>query len=387
MVMQEFKINNYITLKLEEKEKTIIYVNNKPFDQCKFLLLEIPINENISMDTLDSIDEIAEKLDLEYEEEGYIYSKIPLEVEFWAHCSNLQVWAENNYDSRLIHSNLAFPLLKRLSEVGDRVAQKVFKEEIAKRFASGHHSVMEFLRNEHFLDYLTQEEQASLVEDLRSRGINPNYVEVNGILKYVSLRGLNLQNLGIKSISEIRGLESLEFLNHLILNNNQITEFNEIKNAKYLRFLHLENNSISEIKNLENLENLKTLNLKNNKITEIKGLENLKNLRVLGLSHNQISEIKGLKTLTELEYLYLDNNRISEIKGLDTLKTLRCLKLSYNNISEIKGLDTLNNLYDGLYLGSNKIPKRLLEELGGITEMGKVYSPRKFVEYCRKLKI
>lgn len=207
--MQEFKINNYITLKLEEKENnklTVIYVNNKRFDQCKFLLLEISINEITSMDALESIDEIAEKMDLEYEEEGYVYSNIPPEVEFWAHCSNLQVWTENNYNSRLIHSNLAFPLLKQLSEVGDRVAQKVFKEEIAKRFASGHPSVMEFLRNEHFLDYLTQEEQASLLEDLRSRGINPNYVEVNGILKYMSLRGLNLQNFGIKSISEIKGL-------------------------------------------------------------------------------------------------------------------------------------------------------------------------------------
>ncbi|KKL78605.1 hypothetical protein LCGC14_2023170 [marine sediment metagenome] len=42
--MNVFQVNELITLKLE-KNKTNIYVNNKLFKQCKFLLLEIPIPE------------------------------------------------------------------------------------------------------------------------------------------------------------------------------------------------------------------------------------------------------------------------------------------------------------------------------------------------------
>ncbi len=47
--------------------------------------------------------------------------------EFWGHCSNLQAWAEYGYDTRLLHPNLAFPLLEKLATVGDPIAKKVFK--------------------------------------------------------------------------------------------------------------------------------------------------------------------------------------------------------------------------------------------------------------------
>ena len=50
---------------------------------------------------------------------------------------NLQVWAEMNYDTRILHRNLAFPLLKKLAQVGDPIAKKALKDEIAKRFLSG----------------------------------------------------------------------------------------------------------------------------------------------------------------------------------------------------------------------------------------------------------
>lgn len=43
-MMQEFKVNDYITLKLENNT-TVIYVDNKRFNQCKFLLMDGPARE------------------------------------------------------------------------------------------------------------------------------------------------------------------------------------------------------------------------------------------------------------------------------------------------------------------------------------------------------
>ena len=57
--MKEFKVNRYITLKLE-RDETVIYIKQKRFDQCKFLLLNIPIESVIDFDETSSIDE-AEK--------------------------------------------------------------------------------------------------------------------------------------------------------------------------------------------------------------------------------------------------------------------------------------------------------------------------------------
>ena len=124
--MSEFIINDYIALKLEDS-KTNIYVLGELFIQCKYLLMNIPIQDIERYDEINSIDEAAEKLDKSLERgnpEVFTINILP-EVEFWGHCSNLQVWAEQDYDTRFIHSNLAFPLLKKLTEVGDLKASKI----------------------------------------------------------------------------------------------------------------------------------------------------------------------------------------------------------------------------------------------------------------------
>jgi len=171
--MQEFKVNEYITLKLENNQ-TIIYVNGQRFDQCKFLLLNIPIDEIRSFDEIESIDEAEEELDHLLEPTEVRVNKIPPETEFWGHCSNLQVWYENNYDTRLLHRFLAFPLLRKLSYAGDSVAKRVFKEEIAKRLLNSPPSVITFLVQGNYLEIFNAEEILTILEekcDIKSRAV------------------------------------------------------------------------------------------------------------------------------------------------------------------------------------------------------------------------
>ena len=123
---KEFVINQYLKLKLEQR-RTIIYVNNQPFRQCMYLLLNIPVDRIEDYDEIDSIDEAAEKLDRSMERGHGVGNRISPKEEFMGHCSNLQAWVENGYDTRILHRNLAFPLLKRLTAVGDPLAKKVFK--------------------------------------------------------------------------------------------------------------------------------------------------------------------------------------------------------------------------------------------------------------------
>ena len=71
---------------------------------------------------------------------------------------NLQVWAENKYDTKILHSNLAFPLLKALTKAGDPVAKRMFKSEIATRFSSNFEPVKMYLMAEGYLKLFTKEE-------------------------------------------------------------------------------------------------------------------------------------------------------------------------------------------------------------------------------------
>jgi len=177
--MKEFRVNDYIILKLEEeiieekeglKETTTnIYVNGEKFQQCTFLLVNIPINQAISLKEIDSIDEAEGILDTSLEEnnDNPFEYKIPPETEFWGHCSNIQVWAESNYNTKLLHRNLAFPLLKKLAELGDPIAKRVFKEEVAQRFLSFYLPVIHFLFFNNYLDFFSEEELELLFHKLK----------------------------------------------------------------------------------------------------------------------------------------------------------------------------------------------------------------------------
>jgi hypothetical protein len=207
-------------------------------------------------------------------------------------------------------------------------------------------------------------------------------VKVNGNKCYVSQGGvLNLGKMGIRVITEIKGLNKLTYLRELNLINNQITEINGLDALKDLRKLDLSHNQIQEIKGLDALTELEYLNLTYNQIKEIKGLDNKMHLgelvlannqiqeikgfnpliafrlRIVDLSHNQIQEINGLDEETEddmLDVLDLSYNQIREIKGLKKVDLLQGLSLQHNQIKEIKGLDNLNAL-QGINLAENQI--------------------------------
>lgn len=57
---------------------------------------------------------------------------------------------------------IAFPLLKKLTEAGDPIAKRVFKEEIAKRYASGFPSMVRYLEHEGYLKYLSEDELSAI---------------------------------------------------------------------------------------------------------------------------------------------------------------------------------------------------------------------------------
>ncbi|TFG21920.1 MAG: hypothetical protein EU529_12090 [Promethearchaeota archaeon] len=154
----KFKINEFLSLKLDsDTGETIIRVDGKNFMICKSLLLQIPTDNIYTFNEIQSIDELEDII--EFYDQDY---EISPETEFRGHCSNLQAWYENDYDTRILVKHIAFPLLKKLTEAGDSLAKKVFKEEIASRYASGFPTVVEYLKNEGYLNYLTENELKSL---------------------------------------------------------------------------------------------------------------------------------------------------------------------------------------------------------------------------------
>ncbi|KKL98726.1 hypothetical protein LCGC14_1821540 [marine sediment metagenome] len=158
--MKEFVINEFIKLRLVDGI-TNIYVKGRLFNQCKFVLLNQRPDNIGQLQEINSVDDLESQLDDSLESEIFPEGIISPEMEFWVHSSNLQVWAESNYDTRFLHRNLAFPLLKEIAKTKDSLALRVFKEEIGKRFESGNPTVVNFLIEEKYHQFLSEEELLS----------------------------------------------------------------------------------------------------------------------------------------------------------------------------------------------------------------------------------
>jgi len=220
--IKELRIHEYLVIKLIQG-KTIIYIEGRPFIQCKYLLMNILEAKIRRYDEFRSIDEAAIYLDSSLERIAPPNYRVLPEEEFWGHCSNIQAWAENNYDTRLLHSNIAFPLLKKLTEAGDPIAKKVFKEEIVERFLEGFPSVVIGLTNQNYLSFLNEEELDTLLEStedvfIRSQ-IAVHLARYKNIIKaldiyYKAKYENNVSNEVLKPFAEVWNLASYCFLDH-----------------------------------------------------------------------------------------------------------------------------------------------------------------------------
>ena len=381
--MNDYKVNDYITLKFEDGN-TIIYVNGERFRQCKYLLLNIPVEHESLTDDIQSIDEAAEYLDesLKYradlEEDVYPIDISP-EVGFWAHCSNLQAWSENDYNTKILHSNLAFPLLKQLIKAGDKKASKAFKEEIAFRLESGYLPTIKYLWNEGFIKYLLREEP-SIIPDLKYKELehilaiedfvnvkfswadkqtNLNQMRVGFLVSEVHITEIHINYVSDLDVFP-EPITNLKYLTNLMMYGNSIKSIHDnIGNLASLKFLDLSNNQLTKIpETIGKCKNLEILKLHGNLITELpQSIGNLTLLTKLDLSHNNLSQLpNSIGKLTNLKRLDLRRNKLGVLPiSMESLQSLESLDLHNNKLKTIP--ETIGNLKSlkSLTISRNKL--------------------------------
>ena len=158
MVRTEFRINQFITLRLMDLGKdftyTVISVNERKFNIYEFSFKEILEILN-GKKNYSCMDEACMDLIGTYYKKNFM--KDP-DTMFWIYCDYTKAWIAHDYDTRLLRMDDAFPILKALYEVGDTKAREVFKLEIIKRFLSGYFPVITYLISEGYLKYFEFEE-------------------------------------------------------------------------------------------------------------------------------------------------------------------------------------------------------------------------------------
>ncbi len=340
--MREFKINEYITLKMDEDGKTNIFIRDKLFKQCKFLLLNIPVEETNNADEISSIDEAEEYLDKTLEINKKEGLSILPETEFFAHCSNLQVWAELGYNTDLLHRNLAFPLLKVLSKEGDQTATQKFKEEIARRYKYGNYTVQAFLFEEGYLKLLSFEEILSGILEPEDADFMANFVHLSERYSLIPV---------------------LDLLRDLPRDNKF---FFSVKNGRIMELELILDNKINKIpSSMENLTGLYDLRIIITAESELFGesfsLQSVRNLNIFCHSYARIPDL--LFYFPNVRDLYITGNHLIQPsieleKSLSMLNNLENLKLSFLNLLIIP--DSIKNLKKLKVLSLHNLPLKSL---------------------------
>lgn len=365
--MEEFKVNELITLRLIGG-KTVLYVNNEEFKQCKYLLLNVSIGENFPQD-INSIDDAEEILDtrMEYETENMFTP----EEEFFGHCSNLQAWAENQYETTLLHRSLAFPLLKSLSEEGDITAKQRFKEEITRRYKYGSFNVQKYLFEEGYLKYLTDADILSGMLEVEDAIFMEKIIrKYSPIPCFDLIRDTRRNDQLFLSIEDGRiwelELEIDEKWTHVPMTIETLKKLNRV--ALYIRYPSY---NIFGVKfKVESVKNLIiTCFVPDITIPDLLSyFPNLENLRVFG--HFEGSNAKfenSFKKLPNLKILQLNNISLAKLPAtMSYLTNLTDLTLKNTMIRDLPlSLIELKSL-KSLYIANNKnlkIPRSMIKKL------------------------
>lgn len=378
-----FQVNELISLKLEHG-KTFIYLAGKKFNQCKSLKINIPYEEfRDKFSNINSIDEIVE-----WNDESV---KIPASTEFWGHCSNLQIWWESNYNTNLLHSNLSFPLLKELTRLGDHVANRVYKEEIAKKLRYGSYNNQRFLFSGKYMNELSHQElingvlcaeEANVMldisdvtkcsykmipsfdEEIFRHGHHNNFFSAKG--GHIIELELNLSSIA-KIPSNIQNLSKLKTLHIRIFNNNDYplnfpidVELNSITDLKL--FLYGPVEIADNFESLPNLQFIDIIGMNHEKrdsmfekaANSLCLLKNITSLRIQNVELKEIpASIKNLSLLTSLEII--NTGLVSVPVSLFELKYIQNIDLSYNPLKVTPEIKALERKF------SQKIYKKILE--------------------------
>lgn len=157
-VLLEFRLNQFITLKLidfgDGIGSTQVYVNGRNFNVSIFSLKEA-YELLHSTKTYCCMDEVHRNL---IGNNNRKFSKVDSDTMFWIYCHYIRVWIDNDYDTRLLQMDEAFPILNALYKAGDIKARKVLKIEIVKRFLSGYIPVIVYIISQGYLKFFEFEE-------------------------------------------------------------------------------------------------------------------------------------------------------------------------------------------------------------------------------------
>ncbi len=165
---------------------------------------------------------------------------------------------------------------------------------------------------------------------------------------FASITEFSYTGTAAKPLSSLDGIEQLENLESLAIENAGLTDLNALASLQNLKSLSLRGNRIQSLAPLSQLAQLEKLDLIHNLIQDVAPLAGLENLTELFLDFNQVSDLTPLNGLTKLTQLGFTDNKVTSLQFLTSLTGMQCLYMSGNHgitdYSPIAGLASIRRI-------------------------------------------
>jgi len=208
---------------------------------------------------------------------------------------------------------------------------------------------------------------------------------LDGIDSLERLNSLSINNTAIKDIAPIYELsdrlislgvdidnngtlkeicENLPLLQDINMNaKGKAIDLTPIKGLTKLTRLAFSDATLTNIAFIGELEGLTSLSLVNDGLEDISFVENLSELTYLNIIDNKVSDLTPMKSLGKLKTFVAYNNGITDIKPLEVLKELGFISLSFNrDLSSVSCLENLPELWM-LELVQTSVPEEEIQKL------------------------
>jgi hypothetical protein len=184
-----------------------------------------------------------------------------------------------------------------------------------------------------------------------------------GINALEGLRTLGLNNTQISDLDPLQGLKGLQ---DLWLAYTQVSDLDALRGLTGLRGLQFDSTQVSDLAPLQGLTGLQTLWLDSTQVSDLAPLQGLTELRSLSLRFTPVSDLAPLEGLARLYDLWLDNTQVSDLAPLRRLTGLEYLSLDNTQVGDLAPLRGLTGL-QSLWLGNTQVSD--LDPLRGLTEL------------------
>ena len=178
----------------------------------------------------------------------------------------------------------------------------------------------------------------------RLQKLDLNDTGVSGIGPLRACRSLKHLSLDRTQVSNLDPLAHTDKLNYLSLQNTQVSDLSPLQSHKYLSGLLISNTRVGSLEGLSRSAELSALRADNCPFDTLSPLSGLAKLRNLSVASTRVTSLDALRSLSGLTILNISNTAVSDLTPLVGLRSLKTLVAENTSVSDLTPLEGLENL-------------------------------------------